>query len=134
MVTFMKSFRLDRESVNGFVESWPIIFIAVAVTCLFGYFGWLDAFWRVCFVLFAGAYFGYVFRGMLTQNLSERYPNARSIGLVSVGLVAAALGVFVRMTFPDTQGGVVDIVWLSLSFVCILTFVVINRRDPDVLR
>jgi hypothetical protein len=130
----MKSFRLDRESVNDFVESWPIIFVALAVTGLFGYLGWLDAFWRVCLVLIAGAYFGYVLRGMLTQNLMARYPNARWIGLLSVGLVVAALGVFVRMAFPATQGDAVDIAWLSLSFVCILTFIVINRRDPDVLR
>jgi hypothetical protein len=71
-VTTMKSFRLDRESVNDFVASWPIMFIAVAVASLFGYFGWLDTVWRVCLVVFAGAYFGYVFRGTLTQSLLER--------------------------------------------------------------
>lgn len=130
----MKSFRLDRESVGDFIQSWPIILIALALTGLLAYLGWLDAAWRVCLVLFAGAYFGYVLRGMLSQNLREHYPNARWIGLLSVGLVVATFGGTVRMAFPATQGGLVDIVWLSMSFVCILAFVVINRRDPDVLR
>ena len=130
----MKSFRLDRESVADFIESWPVIFASVALCVWLGYLGWFDAVWRVSLVLFAGAYFGYVIRGRLLQNLRSQYPNARWIGLLSIGFVVATLGVVARMAFPATQGGLLDIVWLSLSFVCILIFVVINRRDPDVLR
>src|SRR5437867_6288552 len=99
IVRAMKSFRLDRESVGDFIESWPIIVVSVALSLLLAYLGWLDAVWRIFLVLFAGAYFGYVLRGMLSQNLKERYPNARWIGLLSVGLVVATLGVVVRTAF-----------------------------------
>ena len=130
----MKSFRLDRDSISDFIESWPIIVVSFALSVWLGYLGWFDPFWRVFLVLYAGAYFGYVVRGMLSQNLREGYPNARCILLLSVGLVVASLDVVARMAFPAAQGSLLDIVWLSISFVCILTFVVINRRDPDVLQ
>jgi hypothetical protein len=130
----MKSFRLDQESVADIARSWPLIIAALGVSVGLAYLGWFDAAWRVSLVVFAGLYFGYVVRGSFAQNLQERYPNARFIGLLSVGLVVATLGVFTRMVFPNTQGGRLDIVWLAISFVSILTFVVINRHDPDVLR
>ena len=130
----MKSFRLDRQSVTDFLQSWPLIVVSIGVSVWLGYLGWYDAVWRVSLVVFAGLYFGWVFRGSLSQSLKERYPNARWIGLLSIGMVVATSGVVLRMAFPATQGGLLDIVWLSISFVCLLTFVVINRRDPDVLR
>lgn len=134
MQTAMKSFRLDRRSVAHCIQSWPLIVVAVGASVWLGYLGWFDAVWRVSLVVFAGLYFGYIVRGSLAQNLKDRYPNARFIGLLSVGLVVATLGVGTRMAFPDTQGGLLDIVWLAVSFVFILTFVVINRHHPDVLR
>ena len=130
----MKSFRLDRESVTDFMESWPVLVASVALCVWLGYVGWSNVVWRVVLVLYAGAYFGYVVRGRLFGNLRERYPNARWIGLLSVGLSVMTLGVVARMAFRETQGGLLDMVWLSLSFICIFTFVVANRRDPDVWR
>ena len=130
----MKSFRLDRESVSDFIESWPVLVASVALCVWLGSVGWSNATWRILLVMYAGAYFGYIGRGRLSENLRERYPNARWTGLLSIGLSVMTLGVLARMALPAAQGGLLDIAWLSLSFLCILTFVVMNRRDPDVWR
>lgn len=130
----MKSFRLDRQSCSDLIESWPAIVAAVAVSGGLTYFGWFDPVWRIVLLLFAGCYFGYVLRGRLTTKLRERYPNARYHALLSVGFSVMTLGVLIRMAFRETQGGPLDIAWLTVSFLCILTFVVVNRRDPDVFR
>src|SRR5690349_24789172 len=103
-VRIMKSFRLDRESVSKFIESWPMLAISAAICLGLAYVGWTNAFWRVLLVVYAGAYFGYVVRGRLFANLRERYPNARWIGLLSVGLSVMTLGVLSRMAF-HAQGG-----------------------------
>jgi hypothetical protein len=37
------------------------------------------------------------------------------------------------MAFPAIQGSMLDIIWLAVSFFCVLIFVPVNRRDPDVV-
>lgn len=130
----MKSFRLDHQSIAELVESWPLILLAIGITAGLGYLGWFDPAWRTSLVIFAGLYFGYVRRGSLGRGLAQRFPNARFRGLLSAGLIVMTLGVLTRLGFPQTQGGAFDLAWLGISFVCILTFVIVNRRDPDVFR
>jgi len=129
----VKSFRLDTDSIQDAIESWPAIIVAVALCGFLAYLGWFDATWRASLIAFGAIYFGYAFRGSLTQNLRSKYPNASYISLLSIGLCAAMFGVLARMTFPSLQNGFIDYVWLSISFTTILAFVVINCRDPDVL-
>ncbi|MBI1348739.1 hypothetical protein GC163_20900 [bacterium] len=108
--------------------------MALAICGVVGYFGWTDLFWRGLVIVFAGYYFGYLARGRLFQNLQEKYPRARGIGLLSIGMVTLTLGVLTRMTFQEMQGGAFDVAWLVASFIAILAFVIINRRDPDIWR
>lgn len=128
----MRSFRLDTDSINDAIESWPVILAALAISGLLLYVGWFAPIWRAILIAFAAIYFGYALRGSLTNNLRSQYPNATCIWLVSIGLTSAALGVIARMLLPSLQGGIADYVWIVLSFTTILAFVVINRRDPDV--
>jgi hypothetical protein len=130
----VKSFRLDSDSIDDAIQSLPAMIAAVTVCGILAYFGWFDATWRAVLIVFGAIYFGYVFRGSLTQSLRSKYPNASYIGLLSIGLCAVTFGVLARMVFPTLQGGYLDYVWLSISFTTILTFVVMNRRDPDVLK
>lgn len=108
--------------------------LAVALCGFFAYLGWFDATWRASLIAFGAIYFGYAFRGSLTQNLRTKYPNASCISLLSIGLCATMFGVLARMTFPSLQNAFIDYVWLSIFFTTILAFVIINRRDPDVLQ
>ena len=129
----LKSFRLDTDSIKDAIDSWPVILVAVALCGLFATLGWSDATWRVTLIAFGAIYFGYAFRGSLTQNLRSKYPNASCMSLLSICSFAVTFGLLVRMIFPTLQGGFLDYVWLSISFTTLLAFVVINRRDPDVL-
>lgn len=130
----MKSFRLDTDSINDAVESWPTLLIALAISASLVYLGWLDAAWRGTLIVFGAIYFGYTMRGTLTHGLRSKHPNASCIWLVSIGMTSAALGVIARMLLPSLQGGMTDYVWIAVSFSTILAFVVINRHDPDVLQ
>jgi hypothetical protein len=95
--------------------------------------GWFDAAWRGTLIIFMAIYFGYAMRGTFTHSVRSKYPNASFVWLISIGLTAAAVGVFARMLMPSLQGGLTDYVWIAVSFLSILAFVVINRNDPDVL-
>jgi hypothetical protein len=130
----VKSFRLDTDSIKDAIESWPAILTALAISAPLLHVGWFDATWRGILIAFAAVYFGYALRGTLTKNIRSKYPNATCIWLVSIGLSSAAFGVIARMLMPSLQGGIADYLWIILSFTTILAFVVINRRDPDVLK
>lgn len=130
----MKSFRLDTDSIQDAIESWPAIFLALTITAVLAYGGSLDAVWRGTLIVFVAIYFGYVMRGTITHSLRSMYPNAAYIWLLSIGLTSAGLGVIARMILPTLQGGLADYTWIGVSFTSILTFVLINRRDPDVLK
>lgn len=130
----VKSFRLDTDSIQDAIESWPAILLALTITAVLAYGGWLDAVWRGTLIVFGAIYFGYIMRGTITHRLRSKYPNAAYIWLLSIGLTSAGLGVIARMILPTLQGGLTDYIWIGVSFTSILTFVLINRRDPDVLK
>lgn len=130
----MKSFRLDTQSIKDTIERWPTMLAALVICALLVYVGWFDAIGRGILIVFGGVYFGYVLRGTVTGNLRRKYPNAKHVWLVSIGLTGATLGVIVRMLMPSLQGGFVDYVWIVLAFTTILAFVIINRDVSDILK
>lgn len=130
----MKSFRLDTDSINDTIKSWPALLAALVISSGLAYMGWFDAAWRGALIVFGAVFFGYYLRGRFTHRLRSKYPNATCLWLISIGMTSVALGVFARMLLPSLQGGLADYVWIVVSFTTILAFVVINRHDPDVLR
>jgi len=130
----MKSFRLDFDSVKDTIDSWPAIIVSTIICGLLAYFGWFDPTRRITLVVFAALYFGYALRGSLTQSFRAKYANASYLSLLSIGMCSATFGVLGRMIFPAQQGGLLDYVWLAISFTTILAFVLVNRRDTDVVQ
>ena len=130
----MKSFRLDRDSVASFLDSWPALVFGGLVVGACVYVGMTHPWGRVAGVLLCGLYGGYALRGVAAGRLRKRYPNARWIGLLSIGTATLLIGVFTRMAFREVEGSSFDLAWLGVSFGSILTFVIANRHDPDVIR
>lgn len=130
----MKAFRLDIDSIDDLIKSWPALLAALVISIGLAYVGWSDAAWRGVLIVFAAVYFGYSLQSMFAHKLRSKYPNAKCTWLVSIGMMSVVLGMFARMLLPSLQGGVTDYVWIVVSFTTILAFVVINRHDPDVLR
>jgi hypothetical protein len=130
----MKSFRLDRDSVREFFDSWPALVIAAILGGLSVYFGVTQVWGRVAALLVFGVYGGYLLRGRVGERLQEKYPSARWVWLVAVGMTTAGFGVATRMAFPQVQGSAFDLTWLAISFLSILVFVIVNRKNKDVVQ
>jgi len=130
----MKSFRLDRDSVVCFLDSWPVLLVGGLVTCGLFSVGMSQSWGRLVGLLFCGIYGGFALRGFAAERLRRQYPNARWHTLLSIGMMTATLGVLTRMVFREVQGSSFDLAWLGVSFVTILAFVIANRHDPDVVR
>lgn len=130
----MRSFRLDPDSVAGFLGSWSALVAGAVLACLTVYLGITHLWGRVCAMLVCGIYGGCLLRGVAAHRLREQYPAARRVWLLSVGLTTLVVGVATRMAFPQTQGTAFDLSWLGASFLTILVFVVANRKDKDVIR
>ena len=98
------------------------------------YFHIADAVWRVAALLAGAVFVGCLCRGHLCRGLREKYPNARWIGLLAVGLAIATFGVIARFVVPGAEEGSFTLIFFIPAGVCIAVFVLINRRDPDVAR
>lgn len=130
----MRSFRLDHRSIQTFIDRWPVLLVAAAISGWLLYAGWFHAIWRAPLIVFTALYFGYTLRGLLTSKLRAKYPKAAHLWLLSIGMTSVMLGVLARIAMPALQGGFADYSWLMISFSTIFAFVIINRRDPDVLK
>ena len=130
----MRSFRLDIVSVTKLLDSWPAFVIAPLLVGLFAYLGITHLWGRVCAVLMCGFFCGYLFRGLTAQRFRERYPDARWIWLLTIGQTSLVVGVATILAFPNRLRTLFDVAWLAMSFLSILLFVVINRRNPNVFR
>ena len=130
----MKSFRLDRDSVVEFLDSWPALLVGGLVTGGLSYVGMSQPWGRVLGLLLCGVYGGFALRAVAAGRVRRRYPNARWHWLLSVGLATATFGVLTRMAFREVEGSSFDLAWLGVSFGTILAFVIANRHDPDVVR
>jgi len=130
----MKSFRLDRDSVAEFLDSWPTLLIGGLLVGALVYIGFRHPWGWVAGLLLCGVYGVCALRGVVSDRLRKRYPNARFHWLLSIGMATATIGVFTRMAFRQVQGSSFDLAWLGASFCSILAFVVANRKDEDVVR
>ncbi len=130
----MRSFRLHIESKAELI--WDAIALAVGVGVFFLLRHWqiAELAWRIGALLAAAVFVGYLLRGRLCRTLRQRYPNARWIGLLAVGMTVLTFGVIARFVVPGAQEGFFMLPFILLAGACIATFVVANRKDPDVTR
>jgi hypothetical protein len=130
----VNSFKLDTESVREFLKYWPLhilIFLMLLTQAFFGVFNVAVA---MTLNHVYGLYLGFIFRGQFHESLREKYPHARYMLLLSAGIGIATMAVLLRMIYPQLQGTVFDGCWTIVSFMLILSFVVINHKDKDVMR
>jgi hypothetical protein len=130
----MRSFRLDPDSVTELFNSWPAFVIAPLLVCLFAYLGITHLWGRVCAVFMCGIFGGSILRGVTAHRFREQYPGARWFWLLTVGQTSLVVGVTTMLAFPHSLGTPLDLAWLGMSFFSILLFVLINRKNRNVVR
>jgi hypothetical protein len=130
----MRSFRLDADSVTELLDSWPAFIIAPLLFVLFAYLGITHLWGRVCAVLIFGIFGGFMLRGVIARQFREQYPGARSLWLLTVGQTSAAVGVATMLAFPEGLNTPFNLSWLGISFFSILLFVIVNRKNRNVVR
>ncbi len=127
----MRSFRLDAESVETLVESWPLILVSAVAGVGLSVFARDSPWGQLLIPLLYGVALG---PSLLSGQLRRQYPTARHLWLLAIGMTTSGVGLVGRMTFPAWQGTAFDLTWLGISFFSILTFVLVNRRNKDVVQ
>jgi hypothetical protein len=84
--------------------------------------------------MFGAVLVSYLCRGHVCRSLRTKYPNARWIGLLAVGFAIAAFGFLARFVVPHADERAFTLAFILPAGACIATFVIINRKDPDVIR
>ncbi len=130
----MRSFRLDPDSVTEVLDSWPAYVIAPLLVCLFAYLGFTQHWGLVCAVLVCGVFSGYLLCGGITRRYRARYPGARWVWLLTVGQTSVVVGLATILALPYKLGTLFDMAWTGMAFFSILLFVLINRKNKDVVR
>ena len=130
----MRSFRLDADSVTELLDSWPAFIIAPLLFFLFAYLGITHLWGRVCAVLICGIFGGFMLRGVIARQFREQYPGARWLWLLTVGQTSAVVGVATMLAFPGGLNTPFNLSWLGISFFSILLFVIVNRKNRNVVR
>lgn len=125
----MRSFRLDPDSVQDVVESWPWMLATLIPAVGLGYlavtYEWARMLVPIAFAAALGP------RAIIVWR--QHYPTAKQLWLLSVGMTTLLIGVALRMAFPAWQGSAFDLTWLGVAFLTILAFVLINRGNKDVV-
>lgn len=130
----MKSFRLHVESKTELIQSIFGLLIGVGVFLALQFFHIDKVGWRILLLFSCASFVAYLIRGSLSRSLRAKYPTARLIGLLAVGITISTFGVFARFLIPGADDG-----WFTLAFVLaaggfIGAFVILNRKDPDVMK
>jgi peptidoglycan/LPS O-acetylase OafA/YrhL len=110
------------------------IAVAVGLLAALSSFAITDTVVRVITITAGALVVGSLCRGQLCHNLRARYPNARWIGLLAVGLAIGTFGIIARFVIPEADDDGLTLMFTLAAAACIAIFVVINRRDPDVVR
>jgi hypothetical protein len=130
----VKSFRLEVESRRELIQNGLALLIGAGVFLALDRLGIAEIAWRVVILLSGAVFAGWLCRGRLCRVLRRRYPNARWIALLAVGLSVLAFGFLARILFPWAEEGMFTPAFLVLSGGCVAAFLLVNRRDPDVLK
>ena len=131
----MKSFRLYAAELKGdLIQGIAALLIGVGLFSALHQFRIAETAWRIVAILPGAVFVGYLCRGQLCRVLRQRYPNTRWMGLLAVGFAIAAFGGIARFVVPGAEEGAFTLAFVLPAGACIATFVIINRKDPDVTR
>jgi len=127
----MRTFRLDPDSVRDFVTSWPLVLACTAVGSAIAMLATTHHWGRILIPVLFGIALG---PRLVDGQLREKYPTAKHLWLLSIGLMTSLIGIIARMAFPGWQGTGFDLTWLGTAFFSILAFVLVNHRNKDVVQ
>ena len=130
----MKSFHLQPEPKREVVLSIAALLVGVGLFLALRRYPISQTAWRIVAVLAGALVVGYLCRGQLCRTLRQRYPKARWIVLLALGFSIAIFGVVARFTVPGAEEGTFTLAFILPAGACIATFVIVNRRDPDIRR
>ncbi|MFO0890692.1 MAG: hypothetical protein U0790_16305 [Isosphaeraceae bacterium] len=131
----MRSFRLDPECVTQFRENLPGLLVGGLMAVLIARFR--PALLRdgtTAAVIVAAICLVDLALGRIHRRLRQAYPGAQFYGLVTTGFAILLGGFAVWMVFRRDLGLGFNLAWPGVSFVLILAFVLLNRKNPAVLR
>ncbi|MFO0826567.1 MAG: hypothetical protein U0572_00315 [Phycisphaerales bacterium] len=124
----MKSFRLHIGSKSELVKDVVGLSIGVGLFLVLHRFHIAATGWRIIAILAGAVFVGYVCRGRLSRKLRTRYPNARWIGLLAVGLAIATFGVIAHFVVPGADEHALTLAFILPAGACIAIFVIVNRE------
>ena len=130
----MKSFRLHTDSKRELIQFVITVLIGIGAFLAPHYFPIAETALRVAVVLGGAVSVGYLCRGQLCRALGQRYPNARWIGLLAVGFAVLTFGGIARFVIPGAQETGFTLAFILPAGASIAEFVIVNRRDSDVMR
>ncbi len=130
----MKSFRLHIESISDITQSALGFFIGAGIVGLAYFFGIANPVLYTLLLLGAASFTGYLCRGTLCRMLKNQYPNARWTPLLAIGFSLCGFGALAQFLAPEGIRNTVILALLLPAGICIATFVVANKNDPDVMR
>lgn len=132
----MKSFRLDRDSVHGFLKSIQyVIVLVLTMAVIRGFFGWHNIIARISSILLGGLFVSSLMQGKMSRIISRRYPSARCTYILIFAMTVIVLGILTMAAFPNMsdEHNLMGI-WSPIAFAGILVFVIINRKNMSVMR
>lgn len=129
----LNSFRLDPDSRGELV---PLLIAVVITGAAFGVLYSLDMLsvgMRVGVLLMAAFLVSQFCTGAVRRSLALQYPNARWIGLLSMAYVLMGFGVVGQFVFEWLTPQRLFYLFLLPGGAAVLVFLILNRRDRDVM-
>lgn len=130
----MKSFRLQIEDRKDLLLS--LLWMAMgALIVLVSYWLGVGEVAAKTMMLLSGAFsVGFFARGHACRALRHKYPNARWIPLVAIGLAFASFLPIAMIVLPKGISNGAMLPFVLAAGGCLATFVIRNRHDPDVFK
>ncbi len=129
----MKSFRLHIQSRSDLLQSLLGFLIGSAAVLILLYAPIPSQLAQTLLLLAAAIITGYLIRSYPARALRRRYPNARMLPLLTIGLSICAAAAFFQF-FLLPQSPTLMLAFYLPAFTFIAAFIFINRRDPDVMK
>jgi len=130
----VKSFRLHTESKTELAQGIVGLLLGVGLFLALHYYHIAETVWRIVAVLAGALFVGYLCRGQLCRTLRLRYPKARWVGILAIGFAIVSVGVIARFAVPGAEEGAFTLAFILPAGACIATFLMANRKAPDVTK
>lgn len=112
--------------------------VALVTATVLRRFRWLDSYIGVIAIVIAIVIVAfaawYLVSGRVVNRVRAQYPDARFALSLATGMTVSVCGGVIYLAIPDVASVPFNVLWLSTSFLCILFFLVVNRKDGRMLK